>query len=131
MIFAEASTISVARDVAGYFALVVGAVLVLRSKIKTDNLRDLKERVEILEKELVYSKEALEKEREQARQQHVTNREAIARLQAQVELYKDLQLKTIADTDQEILNTLKKSAVIANDTAHDGGLLVKTKKTKR
>ena len=42
---------TVARDVAGYLALVVGAVLVLRSRVKTENLKDLKERVEILEKE--------------------------------------------------------------------------------
>ena len=45
------STISLAITISGYVSLVVGAVLVLMSKVKTDNLNDLKERVEILEKE--------------------------------------------------------------------------------
>jgi len=64
----------------GYTAGVVGAVLTLMSKVKTDNLSDLKERVSILEKELVYRKEELEKERKDVHRQNVAKRKAIAKL---------------------------------------------------
>ena len=55
--------------VTGYISLVCSAILVLTSKVKTDNLNDLKERVEILEKELKY-----------AHDQHNENQKAIANL---------------------------------------------------
>lgn len=116
-------------EIIGFAGYVVGAAIVLASKTKSENLKDLKDRVEILEKELVYSKEALEKERGQAREQHIANRESIAKLQGQVELYKDLQLKSIAETNQQILNTLKNSAIIAQAAAKDGGLLVHTEES--
>lgn len=96
----------------GYLVGVGGAITIIFSRVKNENLKDLKERVEILEKELVYSREALEKERVSARDQHVENREAIAKLQGQVELYKDLQLKSIAETNKQILKTLQGSATI-------------------
>ena len=106
------STISLAITVSGYISLVVGAVLVLMSKVKTDNLNDLKERVEILEKE-----------REDAREQHIENQRAISNLEGQLNTYKEIPLKSIAsslealpkivDSNSQILETLKGSAVIA------------------
>lgn len=119
-------------SVTGYVAGVVGAVLILASKTKTDNLNDLKERVEILEKE-----------REFARLQHLENQKAISNLEGQLASYKEIPLKsiarsleTISQTTEEtgkgnarILQVLEGSALIAKHDAHDGGLLVKTKKT--
>lgn len=100
---------TVVRDVAGYLALVVGAVLVLRSRVKTENLKDLKERVEILEKE-----------REFAREQHVENQKAISNLEGQLSTYKEIPLKQIAasldklsESNHNILDALKTSSVIA------------------
>lgn len=110
----------------GYATGIVGAILTLMSKVKNDNLVDLKERVAILEKELVYSKAALEKERKEAQNQHVKNREAIAELRTQVKLYKDLQLDSIAKTNSEMLAVLKNSALIAADAKSNGGILVHT-----
>ena len=113
-------------EIIGYTGYVVGAVVILMSKTKTDNIKDLMDRVAILEKEREYSRE-----------QHIDNQKAISNLEGQLSTYKDIPLKSIADSlallpkiidsNQEILNTLKKSANITNAKAHDGGLLVKTK----
>lgn len=109
----------------GYALGVGGAVLILTSKVKSDNLADLKERVGILEKE-----------REEAREQHLENQKAIANLEGQLATYKEIPLKSIAETllelktsNQNIYDTLRGSAKIAKDASEDGGLLVKTKPT--
>jgi esterase/lipase len=119
------STISLAITISGYISLVVGAVLVLMSKVKTDNLNDLKERVEILEKELKY-----------AHSQHVDNQKAISNLEGQLQTYKEIPLKSIAsslealpkivDSNSRILETLQGSAVIA---ATDRDALVNSNQT--
>lgn len=113
------------RDISGYLALVGGAYLILKSKVKTDNLKDLKDRVEILEKE-----------REEARKQHLENQKAIANLEGQLSTYKEIPLKQIAASlselslsNNKILSTLEHSAIIAQQATDDGGLLVKTKKS--
>lgn len=97
-------------NILGIISLVGGAYLVLMSKIKTDNLNDLKERVEILEKE-----------REFARQQHIENQKAISNLEGQLATYKEIPLKSIAKSLDElsksngkILSRLEKSAVLAS-----------------
>lgn len=96
----------------GYMMGVVGAILIITSKTKTDNLADLKERVEILEKE-----------REYAREQHIENQKSIANLEGQLQTYKEIPLKSIAsslevlpslvDSNSKILSTLQGSAIIA------------------
>lgn len=73
--------------VTGYISLVISAILVLTSKVKTDNLNDLKERVDILEKELKY-----------AHDQHNDNQKAIANLEGQLTTYKEIPLKSIANS---------------------------------
>lgn len=97
-------------NILGIISLVGGAYLVLMSKVKTDNLKDLKERVEILEKE-----------REESRQQHIENQKAIANLEGQLATYKEIPLKSIAKSLDElsksngkILSRLEKSAVLAS-----------------
>lgn len=116
---------SLFRDIIGFSALVAGSAMILLSKVKTDNLKDLKERVEILEKE-----------REEARQQHIDNQKAIANLEGQLATYKEIPLKSIAKSLDElsksngkILDRLEKSAALAQRNKNDGGLLVKTQKS--
>lgn len=114
-----------AIEIIGFAGYVVGAVIILTSKTKTDNLNDLKERVAILERE-----------REVSREQHIENQKSIANLQGQLATYKEIPLKSIAsslekltESNTVILDTLTHSAVIAQQASNDGGLLVKTKKT--
>ena len=128
--------------ITGYVGFVTSAVLILTSKVKTSNLNDLKERVEILEKELVYSKQLLETERKEANSRHVDNQKAIANLEGQLTTYKEIPLKSIASSLEKlaentrmteksnglILKTLKESALIASHAADEGGMFVKTKK---
>ena len=101
---------SLFRDIIGFSALVAGSAMILLSKVKTDNLNDLKERVEILEKE-----------REFARQQHIENQKAISNLEGQLSTYKEIPLKSIAKSldklsksNGKILSRLEKSAVSAS-----------------
>lgn len=129
-----AQTYQTVISVAGYVSLVIGAVLVLMSKVKTDNLNDLKQRVEILENERKLTEEDREKERkafrkeleverESSRKQHLENKEAIANLTGQLTTYKEIPLKSIAtslealpqimNSNSLILETLKGSALIA------------------
>ena len=103
------------------------------SKVKTDNLKDLKERVAILENE-----------REQARQQHMENQKAIANLEGQLKTYKEIPLKQIAASLSElsisnnrILDALEKGNIIsANirsqhvDNQHVDSLTVEHKEDK-
>lgn len=104
--------ISTAITISGYIALAMGAALSLMSKVKNDNLSDLKDRVDILEKELKY-----------AHNQHVDNQKAISNLEGQLQTYKEIPLKSIAsslealprimESNTQILKTLKGSALIA------------------
>lgn len=104
--------ISTAITISGYLALAIGAALSLMSKVKNDNLSDLKDRVDILEKELKY-----------AHNQHVDNQKAISNLEGQLQTYKEIPLKSIAsslealprimESNTQILETLKGSALIA------------------
>jgi hypothetical protein len=101
-------------EIIGYAGYVVGAVIILASKTKNDNLKDLKERVDILERE-----------RTEARQQHIDNQKAIANLEGQLQTYKEIPLKSIArsleslpvlvDSNDKILKTLENTAQITNE----------------
>jgi hypothetical protein len=89
--------------------LFVAALFATRSKVKKDNYNDLKERVDILEKE-----------RDEARIQHLENQKAIANLEGQLKTYKEIPLKQIATSLSElslsngqILSVLQNSANVA------------------
>jgi len=113
-------------SVTGYIIGVAGAVTIIFSRTKTENLKDLKERVDILEKD-----------REHGRAQHLENQKAISNLEGQIEAYKEVPLKFIPRaleqlivSNNEILATLQKSASRLSTEKDDGGLLVKTKQSK-
>lgn len=100
---------SLLRDIIGFGALVAGSVLILMSKVKTSNLNDLKERVSILEQE-----------REEARRQHIENQKAISNLEGQLATYKEIPLKSIAKSLDELSKSntsiLKRLEISAIDT---------------
>lgn len=139
--------LSTAITISGYISLVVGAVFVLMSKVKTDNLNDLKQRVDILEKELQFTRVERDKEKETYRknlneeiktrqEMHLQNQKSISNLEGQLATYKEIPLKSIAsslqalsnllDSNNQILETLKGSAIIA---ATDRDALVNSNQT--
>ncbi len=114
----NASKFNLFVSISGYISLISGAILILASKVKTNNLNDLKERVEILEKE-----------REYAQAKHLENQKAISNLEGQLQTYKEIPLKSIAlslealpkivESNDQILSTLHGSAVsLSSDTRH-------------
>lgn len=139
--------LSTAITISGYISLVFGAVFVLMSKVKTDNLNDLKQRVDILEKELQFTRVERDKEKETYRkylneeiktrqEMHLQNQKSISNLEGQLATYKEIPLKSIAsslqalsnllDSNNQILETLKGSAIIA---ATDRDALVNSNQT--
>ena len=118
---------------------IIGAWYGIKSKVKDDNLKDLKDRVAILENERQELKDLISKEREIAAEQHLQNQKAISNLEGQLATYKEIPLKSIAtsletlprlvESNQFILDTLRGSAEITEKERSDGGLLVKTKPT--
>lgn len=121
----------------GYLVGVVGAITVIFSKVKNENIKDLRTRVGILEKERAEYKQLLDNEREQSRQQHIENSKAIAKLEGNLESYKEIPLRSIAhslealprieESNVSMLEALKNSALIAKTEADNGGILVTNK----
>jgi len=89
--------------------IVMGVVgfYVVKSKVKDQNLKDLKDRVDILEKE-----------RDEARTQHLENQKAIANLEGQLKTYKEIPLKQIATSLSELYTSNSRIlAVLQNTTS--------------
>jgi len=104
-----ASNINLYLNVITLVALGVVGYYGMRSKVKNDNLKDLKDRVLILETE-----------RDEARLQHLENQKAIANLEGQLKTYKDIPLRRIdvslaalADSNSRIVQILEASSIIA------------------
>lgn len=117
--------ITTTLSVLGYLAGVIGAFILIFSRVKNENLKDLQERVKILEAE-----------RNLAQQQHLENQKAISNLEGQLATYKEIPLKSIASSleklsisNVEILAILQSSAIISQKEKNDGGILVKTRET--
>lgn len=112
-------------SVIGYISLIVGSVLALFSRLPKQTIANQKDLIETYEKRL----KALEDQKDEDRKQHIENVKAIAELQGQIKVYKELPLqemaqamqqisevnKTIAKSNEQILITLNKSALIAAD----------------
>lgn len=127
-------------SVIGYVALVAGSALAIFSRIPKQTITNQKDLIETYEKRL----KALEEQGKEDQRQHIQNVKDIADLQGQIKVYKELPLqemagamkdisevnKQIAASNQEILKTLKSSAVIAagDRTATDTSIHVKTHK---
>lgn len=103
---------------AGYLGFIVGSLLYARSKVPNQTITNYKLLTESQEKRIA----ALEEQKKLDQETQVENIKAIADLQGQLKTYKDLPLKEIAEalgkisnSNELILSTLNKSAVILAD----------------
>lgn len=113
------------RDIVAGAVLIVGAVLVIISRIPKQTIEEQKALIETLTGRIA----ALEYSREEDKATNLTNIKAIADLQGQVKVYREIPLgeiaaamkemnianQDIASTNALILTTLQKSALIAAD----------------
>ncbi len=81
--------------------LVISSIFYLRSQLPKQTIQNQKELIETYEKRL----KALEDQAEQDKKQHIENVKAIAELQGQIKVYKELPLQSLADSMKEIANT--------------------------
>ena len=83
--------------------LIVSSVLAIRSQLPKQTIQNQRELIETYEKRL----KALEDQAEQDKKQHLENVKAIADLQGQIKVYKEIPLQQIADSMKELANTNK------------------------
>jgi hypothetical protein len=117
--------------------IIGGSILYARNRIPQQNVQNLTALTNTYEKRI----KALEDELRDNHKLQLQNVSAIADLQGQVKVYKELPLRELADginevvkisrdnalSNQHILETLQESAIALSTEKHDGGLLVKTK----
>lgn len=120
----------VIQDIIFTITLVGGTLIYFRSRIPQENIKNLIILTDTYEKRI----KALEEELKENHKLQITNVSAIADLQGQVKVYKELPLQELAEgikqnneISNKILDTLNKSAQIAESVAKDSGLLVHTK----
>ena len=90
-------------SIIGYISLIVGSILALFSRLPKQTIQNQKELIETYEKRL----KALEDQSEQDKKQHIENVKAIADLQGQIKVHKEIPLQQIADSMKELANTNK------------------------
>lgn len=83
------------------FFLIVSSIIYLKSQLPKQTIQNQKELIETYEKRL----KALEDEEKANKKQHIENVKAIADLQGQIKVYKELPLQSLADSMKEIANT--------------------------
>jgi len=91
-------------SIIGYISLIVGSILALFSRLPKQTIQNQKELIETYEKRL----KALEDQAELDKKQHLENVKAIAELQGQLKVYKEIPLQQIADSMKELSATNKK-----------------------
>lgn len=84
--------------------LIVSSVLAIRSQIPKQTIQNQRELIETYEKRL----KALEDQAADDKLQHIENVKAIAELQGQIKVYKEIPLQQIADSIRELAATNKK-----------------------
>jgi hypothetical protein len=132
MIFAilNSSTVDGANTVfyiLSILALVGGAILVIKSRIPQQTIKNLQQVNEsYVELNLTLTKriDSLEQKSKDDTQSHLDNAKAISDLQGQIKVYKELPLKELADgmkqvveSNTEILKAVQASGVSANNNA--------------
>jgi hypothetical protein len=125
------------QDVLLAITIIGGSILYARNRIPQQNVQNLTALTDTYEKRIA----ALESELKDNHNLQLQNVAAIADLQGQVKVYKELPLQELADgikevvriskdnalSNQQILETLQQSASTLSNEKHDGGLLVKTR----
>lgn len=95
--------------------LIVSSFLAIKSQIPKQTIQNQKELIETYEKRL----KALEDQSEQDKKQHIENVKAIAELQGQINVYKELPLQQMADSMREIAQTNKKILTLIKEDRND------------
>lgn len=125
-------TITIVASAITLIAVIGGSIIVLKAKntettndTKSKNIKDLMDRVLILEKEIEVQRKERDTERQTAHDLHTANAKAIANLEGQLKTYKDIpltqiatslgKLDNLAETNQKILDTLTNSATLLAD----------------
>ena len=114
--------------IAGYASLVVSSIIVIFSRVPKQTIQDQRELINTLQEQRAADKEqsdarikALEDQHDEDTKMHFENAKAIADLQGQVKIYKELALQdmaksmtAIAETNQKILELLSTSTIVDN-----------------
>lgn len=95
--------------------LIISSILAIRSQIPKQTIANQKELIETYEKRL----KALEDQAELDKKQHLENVKAIAELQGQINVYKELPLQQMADSMREIAQTNKKILTLIKEDRDD------------
>jgi len=95
--------------------LIVSSFLAIKSQIPKQTIENQKTLIETYEKRL----KALEDQKEEDRKQHIENVKAIAELQGQINVYKELPLQQMADSMREIAQTNKKILTLIKEDRND------------
>lgn len=114
--------IGTAAAIGGYIAAFVGAILYAFSRQPKQTIQNYKELAESQEKRIA----DLEAKAEAQHADHIESIKAIADLQGQIKVYKELPLQEMAtamqkisSTNDNILNILQKSAITLAVDTHD------------
>lgn len=95
--------------------LIISSALAIVSRLPKQTIENQKTLIETYEKRL----KALEDQKEEDRKQHIENVKAIAELQGQINVYKELPLQQMADSMREIAQTNKKILNIIKEDKND------------
>lgn len=114
-----------AAAIGGYIAAFVGAILYAFSRQPKQTIANYKELAESQEKRIT----ALEAQAKIDHENHISNIKAIADLQGQIKVYKELPLQELAEANKNILNILQQSAITLAIDTHDAASAVAEVKT--
>lgn len=95
--------------------LIISSALAIVSRLPKQTIENQKALIETYEKRL----KALEDQKEEDRKQHIENVKAIAELQGQINVYKELPLQQMADSMREIAQTNKKILTLIKEDRND------------
>lgn len=97
-------------SIIGFISLVLGAILSVISRIPGQTIKNQKTLIDTYEKRI----KALEDQSSEDHKQYIENIKAIAELQGQINVYKELPLQQMADYMKDISATNKKILEIIN-----------------
>lgn len=118
-------------SVSGYVSFIIGGILYARSKVPSQTIQNYKELAESQEKRI----SALEAQAAIDHQNHIDNIKAIADLQGQIKVYKELPLQEMAAAMQDISavnqGIAKSNQLILDKLNSQTGVVVRQKPAKK
>lgn len=118
-------------SVSGYVSFIIGGILYARSKVPSQTIQNYKELAESQEKRI----SALEAQAAIDHQNHIDHIKAIADLQGQIKVYKELPLQEMAAAMQDISavnqGIAKSNQLILDKLNSQTGVVVRQKPAKK